>query len=88
MFELVASIEKVGDVLPEFKFLAAFGKTDVLALLLSARQQSRAPQERGAQPQPAHPTSAVPRHLHTCSNLPGPPPEDHTGQGHVPHVDT
>lgn len=88
MFELVASIEKVGDVLPKFKFLVAFGKTEVLALLLSSMAVECATGERGGQPKPAHTTwtvpcpapSALPQRLHACSYLPGPSPKDHRGQ--------
>ena len=94
MFELVASIEKVGDVLPKFKFLVAFGKTDVLVLLLSSMAAVEcATGKRGGPPKPAHTTwtvpcpapSALPQRLHACSYLPGPSPKDH--RGHMPHVD-
>ena len=84
MFELVASIEKVGDVLPEFKFSAAFAKTDVPAPLPSLVPGSSRVCHRSAVLSCSLPTpSASPQHLHTSSNLPGPPPEDHIGQGHV-----
>lgn len=97
MFELVASIEKVGDVLPKFRFLVAFRKTDVLALLLlSAAAVECATGGSGGQPKPAYTMSTVPRtgpsalpqHLHACSYLPGPSPKGHRGQGHAPHMDT